>query len=229
MAKFSKQDFRITLLALTLAGIVWVLFKLIVAPAKEATASSVQLPETVPLPKWQLIDANPLTAVDNPQLMNGQRYQYRRKGDRLDVEVRYEANTDGNVSRLLVVYTPIQPATVSLAVKHRQEIGYYSIFYYKRKAYLSACINSQGISTVTEAQFFRNKYTQALSLNRMLSWIIGQQDLFEGNCLWSLLSTSVEQDSHPFLIDVAFWKLETTWFDWYRWWKSEALSSKLIK
>jgi cyanosortase A-associated protein len=216
------QPLRIVAIALTLGGVVGVLAKTILFPnaKSDRELGSFDFPATVPLPQWQLVSAKPLTSAKSaPDL--GQQYQYSQNKKRVDIEARYERYTDGNIGRLLVVYTPIKPATVLPTVKYREDIGYYSLFEYKEKAYLSACLNPMGQSTVTEQQFVQNKYSYGWNPKRTLGWILGQDDLFDGRCLWTLLSTPVVSDSGSTAQEEAYQNLENVWFGWHRWWKSK--------
>jgi cyanosortase A-associated protein len=213
------RSLRILLIALTLSGVVGGIVKTIGSPANDKLRlTSLDFPASISLSQWQLTNAKSLTAIKEGQSDSGQQYEYRQNRDRLEIQARYEQYTDGNVSRLLVVYTPIQPATVQLLIKHREGIGFYSLFEYEGKAYLSACLNSSGQSTVTEQQFVQNKYAYGWSPQRTLFWILGHNDLFDARCLWTLLSTSVTSDSTQ--------NLENAWFDWYRWWKPKFSKSQ---
>ncbi|OKH22812.1 hypothetical protein NIES593_11875 [Hydrococcus rivularis NIES-593] len=216
------QPIRIVAIALTLGGVVGVLAKAILFPhaENERQLGTFDFPATVPIPQWQLVSAKLLTATKPSQSDFGKRYQYSQNQKRVEIEARYEHYTDGNIGRLLVVYTPIEPATVVPTVKYREDIGYYSLFEYKEKAYLSACLNPVGQSTVTEQQFVQNKYSYGWSPQRTIGWILGRDDLLDGRCLWTLLSTPVASDSGS-TSQQAYQNLETVWFSWHRWWKSK--------
>jgi cyanosortase A-associated protein len=180
--------------------------------------STFDFPATIALSQWQTLAAKPLAATNQAQSI-GKEYQYRQNGERLEIQARYEHYTDGNISRLLVVYTPIKPATVQPIIKYQEGIGSYSLFEHEGKAYLSACVNSVGESTVTEQQFVQNKYAYGWSPQRTLFWILGQNDLFDGRCLWTLISVPLSSDSYVLAVEKAYQDLENAWFDWYRWWK----------
>lgn len=220
MAKLQWQSVRILLVAVTLSGVVGILLRTILLPETDKVLglNSVDFPATIPLAQWQPLAAKPLEAINQAQSI-GKKYQYRQNGDRLEIEARYEHYTDGNISRLLVVYTPIKPATVQPIVKYREGIGSYSLFEHNDRAYLSACINYAGETTVTEQQFVQNKYAYGWSPQRTLFWILGQNDLFDGRCLWTLISVPLSSDSYVLAIEKAREELENAWFDWYRWWK----------
>lgn len=220
MAKLQWQSIRILLVAITLSGAIGILLRAILLPNtdREIRPNSIDFPATINLPQWKPVAAKPLEAAKQAQAI-GKEYQYRQNGKRLRIEARYEHYTDGNISRLLVVYTPIKPATVQPIIKYQEGIGAYSLFEHKGKAYLSACVNYVGKSTVTEQQFVKNKYAYGWSPQRTLFWILGQNDLFDGRCLWTLMSIPLSSDSYVLAVEKAYGELEKAWFDWYREWK----------
>jgi cyanosortase A-associated protein len=215
------QSFRIFAIAGTLGSVLWVILRVILTPetVNSAQLNAFDFPEKVPLASWQLQNTRPLKATDASNFNSGQQYQYVKNRDRLTVQTRYEHYTDGNVRRLLVVYVPIKPAMAQLAIKYRENAGYYGLFEYEGKAYLSACLNSTGQSTVTEQQFVQNRYAYGWNLKRSLLWIIGQNDLLDGSCFWTLMSVPLSSDSYEIAIAKAYRDLEAAWFEWYQWWK----------
>ncbi|MGF1478919.1 MAG: cyanoexosortase A system-associated protein [Cyanophyceae cyanobacterium] len=210
------RSWRLLLLCLVLGGSVGVLLKTILWPQEEPqrAADSLLFPTAVPLPGWQLVETTLLAAKNSES--PGQLYQYRRQNRSLEISARYQVSTDGSVNRFLVVYTPIRPATVSPQLRYQEAIGYYSLFQYKDRGYLSACINPRGKTTVTEQQFTRNGYLQSLRGERLLLWLLGQNELFDNRCLWTLLSTPVDTDIS--MTDEQI--LEEVWSNWHRWWQA---------
>ena len=232
MAPINWQSVRIGILATTCGGIMWVLFQaLVVTRAGEESSPPVFIfPDQVPISKWEQRETKSLTKpltkkeeeAGTEEIINGQQYQYVRKQRTLTIETRYENYTDGNVSRLLAVYTPIKPATVNLNLRNKEGIGDYTIFAHDDKLYLSACMNPKGGSTVTEQKFIRNRYTHDLNAKRILFWALGQNDLLDISCLWTLLSlpTDAQTQSQSFLLAQNIQFLETAWFDWFNWWRN---------
>jgi cyanosortase A-associated protein len=151
----------------------------------------------------------------------GRRYQYRQNRQELEVEVRYERYTDSNISRLLNIYTSIKGAALTLNAKRQEGIGYYALLQHEERAYLSACLNPIGESTITQQQFTQNRYQHGWSIRRVFFWAIGQDDLIESRCFWTLLSTPVPADADATALERADKTLESAWFDWYRWWRSQ--------
>ena len=81
---------------------------------------------------------------------------------------------------------------------------------------MTACINPRGISTVTPEQFNDNASDRAMDRAVIISWLLGQKDLRDRRCLWTLMSTPITTNSD---LNVANQKLEKMWILWYEWWK----------
>jgi cyanosortase A-associated protein len=217
------QSIRVLAIALTFGGVLWVLARAILLPGidDEKRLGSFDFPATIPVKGWEFIKANPLKTNTPEQSHLGKIYTYQQKGDRLEITMRYEQYADGNIGRMLVAYTSIKPATVRPQIEHNNEVGFYTLFEYQQKAYLSACINYAGQTTATEQQFVQNKYAHGWSWQRTLLWVIGQNDLFDGRCLWTLLSTPLPENADFTSTEKAYQDLETAWVDWHDWWKQK--------
>lgn len=227
---------RLSLLAATLAGGLVVLGKAIASPqatpSADRSAPNFALAQSVPLTGWQFQSSAPvapeLPPTDQPtqnraepEAITAQRYKYRQNTTELDAEVRYMLG-DGNNSRFLFVYTPIRAANSNLQVRYQAGIGSYGVLAHQGRAYLSACINPQGESTVTDQQFIDNSYRHDLRVGRVLPWILGQQPLLDRRCLWTLMSVPLpsEKLTDTATVEAAFKTLEAAWVPWYQWWKS---------
>ena len=213
------QQFRILLSATIFGAAILVLGKVILYPtSSDRPVSSFVFPSKVALPGWQLLESKPLEtlATDNHQYISGKYYRYIHKGLSLDVQMRYLVNTDGDVKNLLKKYTPIRfwAEQVLPVVPQQQGVGFYSLFVYDEKAYLSACINSRGGSTVTDRQFRRNRNLYDVPSSRLLLWLLSQAELRDERCLWAHMSVPVKDSS----TDDAYKTLEKAWFSWYKWW-----------
>ncbi|NJP09052.1 MAG: cyanoexosortase A system-associated protein [Leptolyngbyaceae cyanobacterium RU_5_1] len=136
--------------------------------------------------------------------------------------------SDGNVSRYLFVYTAIKTANASLKPKYQPGVGHYGTVSGNGRAYLTACINPRGESTVTEQQFTQNRYTHDLRVDRIVPWILGRESLIDRRCLWTLMSTPLELStpktspkSELVSLDKGVYNdLETAWFSWHQGWQS---------
>jgi cyanosortase A-associated protein len=146
-----------------------------------------------------------------------------RQQQPIDIQVRYITDgvaTSPAIRSLLPAFTDV-PATVLVpaTTKERSDVGEYSLFVHKDKAYLSTCINPQGITTVTGDKFHANSNPnplKGLPVNRLLPWILGQQTLRDSRCIWTALSMPIDRTAP----DGTMKKLETIGVTWIRWWQA---------
>ena len=68
-----------------------------------------------------------------------------------------------------------------------------TIVFYPKSNYLGSCINAKGEATVTLSQYNQNRYLHGWGLTRTFLWLIGQQDLVEYRCLWTIMSIQIHQ------------------------------------
>jgi len=228
------EKVRISLLAVILGGVVLVLGKEIFSPVASSSKVVQQplplvFPATVGLQDWQETSSRSLTeSVSKPaataddsriRSLSGREYKYVRNNLPLDIRMLYVINTRGKFGPKSIIqyYSPVKLAfnSPSVDVRHQQGIGFYSVFAYQQRAYLSACINPRGGSTVSQLQFMLNRYIHDLRWSRILPWLLGQGPLTDRRCLWAHLSIPLE-NSAP---EEAYQSLETVWFSWYRWWQ----------
>lgn len=227
MPKLSWPSIRLTLLALTFVGTFGVWAKLSTAPKAESgttqTVTANKLQETVPLPNWQQSNSTPLSPNEDSEF--GRTYRYQQNGSQLDVELHYMIS-DGNVSRYLFVHSPVHTANANLKVKYEPNVGYYGLVTHENTAYLSACINPRGGSTVTEQQFTQTRYTHDLQPSRILPWMLGKESLIDYRCLWTLMSIPLKKNNttspseRAISEESAYKELEAAWFSWHQWWQA---------
>lgn len=209
------KNLRIPFLAVTLSSVFLVLGKVILYPAvSNRTATPFVFPPAVPLPEWQTLPSQSLVAqtTQDPNYISGKRYQYTQKSLPLDIEMRYLVNTVGDVKDFLKTYTSI---SLSPTLRQQEGVGFYGLFTYQGKAYLSSCINPYGGSTVTDNQFKQNRNTKDLQISRLLPWLLGQEDLKDERCLWTQLSIPLRYSSP----EPTYQILEKAWFSWHQWWQ----------
>lgn len=209
------KNLRIPLLAVTLSGVLLVLGKSILYPAVSSrTVTPFVFPSAVSLLEWQPLPSHPLVdqTAKHPNYLSGRHYQYIQNNLPLNIEMRYVVDTAGDVKDFIKTYTSIPSSPV---LRQQEGIGFYSLFIYQGKAYLSTCINPHGGSTVTARQFKQNRNTYDLQLGRLLPWLLGQENLKDERCLWTHLSIPL-RDSSP---EPAYLLLESAWFSWYQWWR----------
>lgn len=164
----------------------------------------------------QLIDLGPVVSLANYTV--GKRYQYTYNNLPLDIEMRYMAGTNGDVPASIQNYTLIGLPSSDLTrnIHYLENIGFYTFFLARDRAYLSTCLNPQGESTVTHEQFARNLNASALQPGRIIPWLLGQLDLRDRRCLWVHMSVPLDNNTSP---EVARKQLESFWISWYGWWK----------
>ncbi|MGA9380656.1 MAG: cyanoexosortase A system-associated protein [Phormidium sp.] len=194
-----------------------VLVKSILFAATSKTTIPLEFPAIVPLQEWQSLPSFPLVDSSGdriPVFLSGRRYQYIKNNLTLDIEMRYFVDTSGEVKDFIKTYGSI---SVSPLIRQKEEIGFYGLFTHQERAYLSACINPHGSSTVTARQFKQNRNLYDLQFNRLLPWLLGQENLKDERCLWTNLSIPLNHSSP----EVAYQSLENVWFSWYRWWNPQ--------
>lgn len=217
------KHLRIPLLAFTCANVLLVVGRSILDPTigKQTVTPNV-FPSAVPLPQWQAVASNPLeNKTADPPLVGelalpGRHYRYIQNGLPLDIKMRYEVQTNGDVKQLIRNHADIQfPHNQPMVVVREQErVGFYGLFVHQKRAYLDACINPRGGSTFTTEQFSYNRNHYDVQFARLLPWLLGQQKLRDKRCLWAHLSIPLNQSSQQEAYDV----LENAWFSWYQWW-----------
>ncbi|MDX2239757.1 MAG: cyanoexosortase A system-associated protein [Leptolyngbyaceae cyanobacterium bins.302] len=223
MLNSNWRSIRLGILAATFAGTAFVWAKVAAMPKVDNAAA--QKPEntlqaSVPIQGWQFITSEPVTS--NEEAKFGRRYQYRQGEKTLQAEQFY-MQSDGNVSRYLFVHTPIRTANATMKVKFQPGVGHYGLVAHEGKAYLSACVNPRGISTVTEPQFTQNRYANDLQISRIVPWLLGQESLIDYRCLWTLMAVPLKNGSSSDSTasgEKAYKDLETAWFSWHQWWQA---------
>ena len=196
-----------------------VLVRILLAPiASNSTVTPFVFPTTVPLPQWQPLESRPLTnpITSSPKFISGKHYRYTQNDLTLDIEMRYVVET-GDVKEFLKNYSSMPPSAsqLELVLLKQSGVGFYSLGADQQRAYLNSCINSRGGSTVTSAQFQRNRYTYDIRLGRLLPWLLGWGTLRDQRCLWARLSIPLKNSSQT----DAYQILEKAWKSWYQWWR----------
>ncbi|ACK67391.1 conserved hypothetical protein [Rippkaea orientalis PCC 8801] len=215
MVKTSWESARIGLFAILLTGIIATIIRaFLVSPDSKPPITPVTFPDAVPLEGWQPLAKTSPTPKGDKQL-----YHYTNNGKTLEILASDRLYDGANVSRLLFKEASMPPATISISVKQKEGIGNYWMFEYENKAYLTACINRVGESTVNEQQHTQNKYKYGWSVGRTLLWVVGYKNLLETSCLWTLISIPITSDLTSSDLEKTHQTLETVWIEWYDWWK----------
>jgi cyanosortase A-associated protein len=153
-----------------------------------------------------------------PKFMTGSRYEYLVDDLPVSIDLRYAVGTDGDLYVLVKELTEakIDEDQFRLKSVRKDPIGYYFVFDYQNRLYLTACVNPRGISTVTREQFDDNASSQILNRDVLIGWLLGQKDLRDRRCLFTLISTPLTTNSDRQEVTQ---KLEKVWISWYEWWK----------
>jgi cyanosortase A-associated protein len=215
-----QKSLRIPVLAVLLSSAMLVLGRAIVTPKSFSSVSVTALSQSVPLEGWQLTATTPLKSIGEG--VKGQLYQYRSPDSStpvIQVELRQMLG-EGNISRFLFDYSVIRQGNSKIQ-ERQSETGVYGVLSHNGRAYLTACINPSGGSTVTEQQFAQNRSQDIWQVGRIVPWIMGQQgSLSDKRCLWTLMSLPIDRSQPEVLATEAAYKtLETAWVPWYRWWQ----------
>jgi cyanosortase A-associated protein len=219
---------RQSLLSILCVGAIGVLGNaLINNPTKSSLRepAAFDFPPNVPLPNTPMLASKPLAAYTfrNKMVASGRNYRYQHSPKPIEIEIRYI--TDGVANRptmdqMLPAFTEVPTTAIGPStMKQQPGLGFYSLFVDKKTAYFGTCINPQGITTVTGDQFHNNSNPNPLAsgipFHRLLPWLLGQQTFRDSRCLWTILSTPIDEAAP----DATMKTLETVGVNWIRWWQ----------
>ncbi len=208
---------RISLLAVTFSSAVYVLGWSIVTDftTRKHEASAFVFPLTVPLSPWQQLESRPLASrAKGVRYFSGQQYKYKQNDIPLEIEMRYVANSNGDVAIYTENFASFPPSLALANIHHQENLGFYSLFAYQNKAYLLSCINPRGEATMTHQQLKLNQRAYDLQLGRVLPWLLGTEPIRDNRCIWASLSVPIQDTSST----SAYQLLETVWISWYPLW-----------
>jgi cyanoexosortase A len=212
---------RRLLLIATWLGIIFTAIYLIASKRPFGTAI---FPDTIAVNNWQLVKVKSLTQYKykNPTtdkfevIESGQDYSYLKNGQNLAVQMRYVVNTRGNTNPFIYEQSKDLIKRHQNNIKYLKRVGYYVLYSDDKQAYLTACINPRGGSTVNSSQFMSNRYKYDVTLNRLLPWVLGQNVLRDDRCIWTQLSVPL----HGVVATDIYTVLESIWNDNYATWQT---------
>ncbi|MDF5714696.1 MAG: cyanoexosortase A [Rhizonema sp. NSF051] len=221
----SNQKWRIPLLATTWIGMVLAAVYLVCVP-NSRRAKSFAFPDKLAIQGWQQLSAHPMgvqlvkdvTVDDNNSdfVLSGKQYRYRHN-QQLDVQMRYIVSTQGDVENYLKKFTEItQVKHIQKNIRSEDGIGYYLLLTDNNQAYLTACINPRGGSTVTSAQFLHNRNNYDFTSHRIVQELLGTAILKDNRCLWVQLSTPLNGNNS----ESAYRILSSVWAANYTAWRA---------
>ena len=170
-------------------------------------------PQTVALDSWKLVTSK--DTVETIDLVGDivatRKYEYQQPKQNLVIRVRYLTNTDGDIKS--IVDKRIGNLTTAL---RNNPSGDYALYTYQGKAYLNACLNPNGESTVTSDAFNRNHTIYSRNWRRITPWFLGKRDLKDKRCLWMQLLIDLPPETP---IEETYRTLELVWSDWLKYWQ----------
>ena len=229
------------LIVLTGIGLIIILFNFCIHPSAGLSKTAVyRFPPQIPLPGWQFMASEPLSlsseqlAQENNRpllntdietdktkdILSGQIYHYQKAGQGLTVNFYYVPSSLGDVKDYYqqFSYLPNLPKLIKPVEKVNSQ-GYDFRFSDSLNHYLTACINSQGKSTVTVSQFAAHFYRPYLNPSQWLNILNGKQTLRDRRCIWGQLSLAK--------VDASDTELETAWQALLSYWLSNFPKLKL--
>ena len=176
------------------------------------------LPEQFSLNKWEQIKVTSFSEqkiyIDTEKFFtfqSGKDYSYIAKNQELKLQIRYLTNTRGNENPFLDDKPRNSLKNISQKVRFSEKNGYYILYEDSKEAYLTACINPRGGSTVNSTQFMQNRYQYDLKINRILPWLFGKDIMRDDRCLWTQLSVPLNGVSATNIYPA----LESIWLENY--------------
>ncbi|WP_299487915.1 cyanoexosortase A [Acaryochloris sp. IP29b_bin.137] len=167
-------------------------------------------PRQVPLPSAQLVQSTSLPGQRRnaySEILTQHQYQYQARGHRVQIQMSYVTGTMGDLGIFLANY-PLNGQRLktqpNLQIR-QQGANFYALYTHRNQAYLSACFDPGGLSTVEEGQFIQNWNSHLYLLGR---------DYIDDRCLWTHMSIPLNQQSSQ----QAFSILEENWVSWQKWW-----------
>ena len=216
MAITSWKPVRLSLLAITLGGVLLVAGKLVFYPsADKKLATPFEFPESVPLADWELYKSAPLELRDNSEFKAARKYEYQKNSMALEIEMRYAVDTIGEVQGMMKGNTVLKSSPGKLALVNIQGAGFHGILQQENRLYLSSCINPSGGATVTSQQFRYNRNTRDWNPNRILFWLLGRGNIQDRRCLWTQMSVPLDKTTPEDAQKI----LENAWVSWHGWWQ----------
>ncbi|WP_373527907.1 cyanoexosortase A system-associated protein [Nostoc sp.] len=182
------------------------------------------MPDSIDLNNWQLVKVksengqklNTPTDINAAIVRSGKDYSYLRNDQHLELQMRYLMNTRGEPNPFLEQINTNLAKDNQKNIRYVKGTGYYLLYSDSKQAYLTACINPRGGSTVTSAQFMQNRYTYDLTWSRVLPWIFGKEILRDNRCIWTQLSVPLNEVADSKVYPV----LESFWTNNYATWQS---------
>jgi cyanosortase A-associated protein len=198
-------------------------------PKSSQSPEQIGLPDPVNFaPQWQLVTSE--KALTNLPA-TGRRYQFTDSQSIVQAEViLIDQRTPIEGAKILKELLGIPPEALAQHSFQRfnAQTGYFLEFTDHDRAYLSACINPTGAATFTSSQHIHNRNLQDLHPRRIVTWVLGLNDLRDWRCLWVNLSVPLPEkelqngirnsQEDQLRTEAAWATLRDFWQPWYQWW-----------
>lgn len=215
-----NSTFRTSLLTVTAIATAYTLGKSFINPdTKSSITNSYSFTDADILSHWDIVKTKPLSPHNHKpaeyitgKFIAGKNYTYQKQQQTLNIEMRYFVDTNGNLKDFITSQT----GELSTVLQEDDDRGSYGVYTHNDKAYLSACINPRGKSTVTSDEFNRNLMAYDTRLSNIVPWLLGQAEFRDKRCLWAHLSLPLNNNIS---VQDSYGNLETAWFDWYDHWQ----------
>lgn len=200
------QKVRLPFLQLIFVYVFITFCQAIFAPKKpQNQTDNFAFPPQVTLPNLDFIARENLPPTKQNSAL-GQVYKDRQNQTEIAISMRYEINSDGEVTKLIPKNTsiPLDKIHNDLLIRSKPNIGHYGVFIYQEKAHLTTCINPVGLSTFTKVQFNANVNQNSLTF----------QSPRDRRCFWLNISIPLKTvNNSP---DLAYQNLENLYEIWYK-------------
>ncbi len=185
------------------------------------TRPKFQFPSQIDLDGWKFQSSNDFKNLKGNAIAAKQYFYTSLNQDDLQIDVLYINGMISIPQSLSII--GLRYTSNSLDIRYSQNVGYYALFTDQKRAYLSSCINPRGTATVTEEQFVDNRNKYDLTTDRIVSYLIGIDDLRDSRCLFTTMSIALDTSksiNQPRYSSLAknYQKLEKSWFHWYQNW-----------
>jgi len=179
--------------------------------------ASYQFPDKIPLANWKIVDSYPSTWIGKNlkpdplstgeygigldrvnKILGGRVYRYKNNNNNeLTVNANYIVNTFASINHYYDSFEKL--SQLKNAVEKKEKDGFYLNFTNQNQLHFTACVNSEGKTTVTPRQFrsyfysSSYSYSSSLKIGSILNWLMGKALLKDKRCL--LLEASIDSRS----------------------------------
>ena len=163
---------------------------------------------------------------------NGKSGKSSRPSHLVTVELYYGSNNGDLQHKLEIAFGETKSPKFQISPK-QNSYGWYRLFTYNQKAYLTSCINVRGGTTLNEAQFLANRNRYDLQLERLPAYVMGLTHWRDHRCLWVVMHTPMREipnqsaaNSNAMDHNAEYLALEQLWQQIYPHWQKQIPPNK---